>query len=60
MEAPVSGEPDVSLGRERATPSVECIAALDTHRFDANDHALGMAYGIGNILVFEALRPPFS
>jgi hypothetical protein len=37
-------------------PTIERIAALDTHSLDANYDALGMALGIRDVLVLENFR----
>src|SRR5271156_6098802 len=46
----------VRLTEQSALPSIERVAAFDTYSLDANDDALRMAFGVGNVLVLENLR----
>src|SRR5258706_103097 len=44
---------DVWFGDQLATPAVQRVAALDGDRLDADNDALAMAFGIGDVLVLE-------
>src|ERR1700730_2131755 len=47
----------VRLTEHYAMPTIERVTAFDTDSLDANHDAFRMAFGVGNVLVFENLGP---
>src|SRR5205823_14189061 len=46
---------DVRVGHQRSAKTIQCVATLDADGFDADDDALRMTFGIGNVLIFQDL-----